>query len=44
MKAPPVPVEPLLMEEIRRSPVEVGSEYPIIYNSFYTSQVVVCDF
>ena len=26
----------LLMEEIRRSPVEVGSEYPIIYRILST--------
>ena len=30
----------LLMAEIRRSPVEVGSWNPIIYDGFFTSQVV----
>ena len=29
----------LLMEEIRRSPVEVGGEYPIIYRVFSTVPV-----
>ena len=34
----------LLMDKILRSPVEVGSDYPIIYKVENTYQVVVWDF
>ena len=34
----------LLMAEIRLSPVEVGSEYPVIYRVSAPSQVVIARF